>query len=150
MPSPDVFALRRSRLNDFLFAVVGPEANGMTLTVVSVFARLGNDPWQEASRLAELPRSEATESLARSIAGMPTSIWPLEAATTIAAGLIPLLPTHVRPSESAPPAPAQLGKSHHLLKIAVVLVCIACVLAFEAGLFPTFEAPEPNFSSVAG
>ena len=62
-PSPDVFALRRSGLNDFLFAIVGAEANGMTLSVVSVFARLGNDPWQEASRLALLPRLEATESL---------------------------------------------------------------------------------------
>lgn len=149
LPSPDVFALQRSGLNDFLFAVVGAEANGVTLSVVSVFARLGNDPWQEASRLAMLPRSEATESLARSIAGMPTSIWPIEAATTIAAGLISLLPTHARPSELAPPASELLGKSHHLLKIAVVLVCIACVLAFEAGFFPIFEAPEPNFSSVA-
>jgi len=96
----------------------------MTLSVISVFARLGNDPWQEASRLAMLPRSEATDSLARSIAGMPTSIWPLEAATTIAAGLIPLLPTHIRPSEMGQPASEQLGKSHHLLKIAgVYRVC---------------------------
>lgn len=149
MPSPDVFALQRSKLNDFLFAGVGAEANGMTLSVVSVFARLGNDPWQEASRLARLPRSEATESLAHSIACMPTSIWPLEAATTIAAGLIPLLPAQLRPSEPGPPASEQLGKSHHLLKIAAALVCIACLLAFEAGVFPTFGAPDPTFSSVA-
>ena len=150
MSSPDVFALRRSRLNDFLFTAVGTEANGMTLSVVSVFARLGNDPWLEASRLARLPRSEATESLARSIAGMPTSSWPLEAAIEIAEGLIPLLPTHVGSSESCPPALEHRGKLRRVLKIAVVLVCIACVLAFEAGVLPTFEALELNFSNVAG
>jgi hypothetical protein len=150
MGMTDVFALQRSRLNDFLFAAVGTEANGMILSVVSVFARLGNDPWLEAGRLAELPRSEATESLARSIAAMPTSIWQLEAATAIASGLIPLLPNHVGPSESGPPASGYPVRPHRLLKIAVVLVCIACVLAFEAGVLPTFEAPGVSFSSVAG
>ena len=64
MASSDAFALRRSGLNEFLFAAVGAEANGTTLSLVSVFARLGNDPWQEAARLAELPKPEATESLA--------------------------------------------------------------------------------------
>jgi len=88
MPSPDVFALRRSRLNDFLFAVVGREANGMTLSVVSVFARLENDPWQEASRLAKVAEAGSDgKPLHGAFAGMPTRIWPLEAATTIASGL---------------------------------------------------------------
>ena len=93
MPSSDAFALRRSGLNEFLFAAVGTEANGMTLSLVSVFARLGNDPWLEAGRLAGLPKSEATESLARIIASMPGSVWPLQAATAIATRLIALLPS---------------------------------------------------------
>jgi hypothetical protein len=36
---------------------VGVEANGMTLSVLSTLARRGMDPWQEAERLAKLPRS---------------------------------------------------------------------------------------------
>ena len=92
MPSSDAFTLPRSGLNEFLFAPVGTEANGMTLSVVSVLARSGNDPWLEAGRLARLPEREATESLARIIAGMPTSIWPLQTAMAIAARLIALLP----------------------------------------------------------
>ena len=96
MPSSDAFALRRSGLNEFLFAAVGTEANGMTLSLASVFARLGNDPWLEAGRLAGLPKPEATESLARIIANMPSSVWPLQAATAIATRLIALLPTSVR------------------------------------------------------
>jgi hypothetical protein len=57
--------IRAERLSLF----VGAEANGMTLSVVSVFARLGNDPWQEASRLALLPMLEATESLDGALQG---------------------------------------------------------------------------------
>ena len=44
----------------------------MTLSPASVFARLGNDPWLEAGRLARLPKSEATESLTQIIANMPS------------------------------------------------------------------------------
>jgi hypothetical protein len=40
MPSTDAFALRRSGLNEFLFAAVGTESNGMTLTRVEQFAAL--------------------------------------------------------------------------------------------------------------
>jgi len=90
--SPDVTAIQRSDLNDFLFADVGTEANGMTLSVASIFARQGNDPWREAERLADLSKAEATDSLARSIANMPRSLWGLPDAITIAARLIGLLP----------------------------------------------------------
>ncbi len=92
MASPDVTALQRSDLNPFLFADVGTEASGMTLSVVSVFARQGSDPWREAGRLADLPKAEATASLARTIAGMPKSLWNLPDAIVIAGRLTGLLP----------------------------------------------------------
>lgn len=88
-----VHALRGTGLNDFLFADVGIEANGMTLSVVSIFARQGSDPWREAGRLAELPKADAASSLASTIAGMPHSPWTLADAAPIAARLIELLPT---------------------------------------------------------
>jgi hypothetical protein len=91
--STDVTAVQRSDLNDFLFADVGTEANGMTLSVVSIFARQGSDPWREAARLAELSTADATDSLARTIANMPRSLWGLPDAIVIAARLIGLLPT---------------------------------------------------------
>ena len=121
----------------------------MTLHLVSVFARLGNDPWLEAGRLAKLPISEATESLARSISSMPTSIWPLQAATVIAARLIALLPTQSGESRRNPPASAYGAKAGPFLTIAVVLVCVACVVAFKAGVFTSSDAPAPDGSSVA-
>lgn len=79
-------------MNDFLFAAVGTEANGMSLSVVSVFARQGHDPWREAGQLAELPTAQAEERLAQAITRMPGSQWNLSQASEIAARLIGLLP----------------------------------------------------------
>lgn len=149
MPNTDAFALRQSGFNEFLFAAVGTEANGMTLSLVSVFARAGSDPWQEAGRLAGLPKSEATESLARSIAGMSTSIWPLQAAMAIADRLIALLPSRPGGAGQSPPVPEVSAKSVRLLSIAAVLVCVACMLAFQAGLFTRSGPPNPDGSNVA-
>jgi hypothetical protein len=149
MPSSDAFALRRSGLNEFLFAPVGTEANGMTLSLVSVFARLGDDPWREAGRLAGLPKSEAIESLARIIAGMPTSIWPLPTATAIAVRLITLLPTRSGNSGLGPPALAHSAKAGRLLRIGLVLVCVACAAAYEAGVFTNTDTSKPDGSGIA-
>jgi hypothetical protein len=150
MPSTDAFALRRSGFNEFLFAPIGTEANGMTLSLVSVFARAGNDPWLEAGRLAGLPKSEATESLARSIAGMPTSIWPLQAAMAIADRLIALLPTRPNGAGQNPSMPVANAKAARLLSIAFVLAAAACMMAFEAGLFTQSEPSGPDGSNLAG
>ena len=99
MVMSDVTALQRSDLNEFLFANVGTEPSGMMLSVVSLFARQGNDPWREAGRLADLPKAAATDSLARSIADMPLGRWNLPDAAAIAARLIGLLPA--RPAKGA-------------------------------------------------
>jgi hypothetical protein len=147
MPSSDAFALRRSGLNEFLFASVGIEANGMTLSLISVFARLGNDPWLEAGRLAKLPKSEATETLARIIAGMPTSVWPLQAATAIATRLIALLPTQSGESRLSLPAAAFSAKTRRSLIIGLIVVSVACATALGAGVFT--PAPKYDGSDVA-
>jgi hypothetical protein len=38
------FSLLHSDLNDFLFATVGDESDGMPLSVISALTRLGADP----------------------------------------------------------------------------------------------------------
>jgi hypothetical protein len=124
----------RSDLNAFLFADVGTEANGMILSVVSVFARQGNDPWREADRLAGLPKAQATESLAQAIAGMPKSLWCLPDAVTIAVRLIGLLP--VRPAREA-----GRGVSRPTARTVVLLVCIA--LGFGYAITATMRPGPP-------
>jgi hypothetical protein len=123
--SPDVTALQRSDLNQFLFADIGTEANGMTLSVMSVFARLGADPWTEAGRLAILPKADAADSLASMIAGMPRSLWPLPDASVIAVRLIGLLPA--RPATAAI---RQVARRWPGNQIALVGACVALVIAF--------------------
>jgi hypothetical protein len=53
----------------FLYSIVCEEPNGMPLTVVSVIARSGADPWKEAARIAKLPRDAAYDALAGMIPG---------------------------------------------------------------------------------
>jgi hypothetical protein len=130
--SPDVTALQRSDLNRFLFADVGTEASGMTLSVVSVLARQGSDPWREAGRLATLPRAEATDSLAHTIADMPTSLWKLPDAVVIAARLIGLLPE--RPASGLERTVSR-GLERTVSRwpastIAVVLACVAVAIGY--------------------
>lgn len=133
MATPDVTALQRSDLNEFLFADVGTEANGMTLSVASVFARQGNDPWRVAGRLAELPKADATDHLARMIAGMPRSLWGLPDAGVIAVRLTRLLPA--RPARGTHP----VGRPS--VRTAVVLACIA--LAFAYAITATMHSNTP-------
>lgn len=149
MPSHDAFALRRSGLNEFLFAAVGTETNGMTLSVVSVLARMGHDPWLEAGRLASLPKSAAIESLARSIAGMPASLWSQQAAMAIATGLVVLLPAQAVPPAPGSPLLAHSARTRGLFRIIIILVCIASAVAFGSGFFTSLEAPKPDISSIA-
>jgi hypothetical protein len=128
LASPDATALPRSNLNDFLFALVGMEARGMTLSVISLLARQGLDPWREAGRLADLPKAEATDRLARTIAGMSQSQWNLSDATVIASRLTGMLPGQLAKGMASPPK----SKATWLPspRTALVLVSTAFVVAY--------------------
>ena len=101
MPATRIFDLARSAFNPFLFAEVGIEANGQSLSVVSLLARNGRDPWDEAASLAAMPAPRAIEALARIITATQSALWPLPAATEIARRLIAFLPTRGEQSPQA-------------------------------------------------
>ena len=84
--------------DDFLFAPIGAEKNGMLLSVLSALARLDIDPWQEAAKLAGLPGETATHRLASLIAELPDEPSPHPDPVTIAARLIALLPRPTNPN----------------------------------------------------
>ena len=83
-----------SEFDDFLFAPIGADTNGMFLSVLSALALLDIDPWQEAAKLARLPIKTATERLASVIAVLPEKPPALDP-NMIAARLIALLPRQV-------------------------------------------------------
>ena len=109
MANTDAFALPHSDLNGFLFAEIGEESGGLALSVMSALARKGVDPWQEGARLARLPLAGAVDELARMIAAMPASLWPLPVATEIAARLVRLLPGREAGGSAAVPGSAGSG-----------------------------------------
>lgn len=53
-------SIQQSQFNDFLFAPIGNEKNGMLLTVLSALARLDVDPWREAASMAQMSTEAAT------------------------------------------------------------------------------------------
>jgi hypothetical protein len=90
-----------SEFNAFLFAPVGDERNGMTLTVLSALARLDVDPWQEASELARMPRAAANQRLTSLVAALPDTPSTWSQPDTIADRLIALLPRRDNASVAA-------------------------------------------------
>ena len=89
---PPAFSLLKSEFNDFLFAPIGEEKNGLVITVLSAFARLGIDPWQESARLGQLSPAMATQRLTSIISGLPNGQWTQSDVGGIAVRLIGLLP----------------------------------------------------------
>jgi hypothetical protein len=98
------FSLLHSDLNDFLFASVGEEQNGVTLSVVSALTRLGLDPWEEAARLTPLPKARAAEALATLIARLPICRRLSSDDLVISQRLVELLPDQK-------PAPLQIRRA---------------------------------------
>lgn len=80
------------RYNDFLFASICEEASGIHLSVLSALARTNVDPWEEATRLAAMPRATAVRTLASTLDLMPSGNWNPSETETIAARLVRLLP----------------------------------------------------------
>jgi hypothetical protein len=102
------YALGHSPYNPFLFAAVGEERNGATLTVQSALTRLGFDPWREAARLSGLPRDTAAGALAVSIAMLPEGDWNASDSEAIATRLVTWLPA---PGAAAAVPAVEAGRS---------------------------------------
>lgn len=130
--TPSVTALQRADVNEFLFADVGIEPSGMVLSVVSLFARQGSDPWREANRLAELPKAVAADSLAHSIADLAPGQWNLPDAGVIAARLIGLLP--VRPARGEGRLPVTVMDWLPSTRNAIILACVVLGVVVAASM----------------
>ncbi|MFH5927505.1 hypothetical protein [Roseomonas xinghualingensis] len=127
MSHTDAFALGRSELNSFLWAEVGVDSNGMTLSVLSVLARLGQDPWDQAGHLAALPKAAAVGTLAKIIVEVSGGPWRLPEANAIAARLVDLLPTH-KDLPAAPSAKISLANFQVSWPRAVLLALLSVAI----------------------
>ena len=143
-----------SEFNDFLFAPIGEDKNGMLLSVLSALARLDIDPWQEAAKLARLPVKAATERLSSLIAALPD--WPAmhRDTRTIAASLIGLLPRRSGSATPAHPDSSRQGPAPNSRTVlyVVVVIFVLMALAMLANRQPPSSvdgSPAPPSSSVS-
>jgi hypothetical protein len=130
LPSP--FTLPRSQFNEFLFASIGKEGNGMPLSVVSALARLEIDPWQEAARLSVLPEDLAVAALDGLIRRLPAPGWNETETREIAARLIELLPHSGAPARPGAPLSSSERKTGPRVAVWLLVAALAAAALYSA------------------
>src|SRR5579884_2954860 len=139
----------RPDLDNFLFAPVGEEQDGIPLSVISALTRLGLDPWDEATRLSSLERREAVDQLVSLIVRLP-GIRPA-GARDIALDLVALLPTSSSIREPAEPGRSGRRKSAPTKTFWLICFLVAAILVSMAtngelpfGSHRPSEPPSPT------
>ena len=84
---PSAFGVT-DKYNDFLFAPISEQANGMQISVLSALARMNVDPWEEAARLATMSAGEAEWTLVATLNKVPGRTWSLSESEGIAKRLV--------------------------------------------------------------
>jgi hypothetical protein len=152
-----------TEFDKFLFAPLGEDIDEMPLSVLSAFARLDVDPWEEAANLAQLPRSSATERLMLLIAALPDGSSARLDAGRASARLIALLPQR---ASSNPSREMLLGSGAATNPWAIIYLCVTlmavamaaqCIIASRqpptkvddarAGASITASPQEPTWNS---
>ena len=142
-----------SQFEDFLFAPVGYERNGMLLSVLSALARLDIDPWAEAASLAKMSTEAATERMRSLIAALPEETSARLNVDTIAPRLIALLPPRQvisRPAPTSRPALAKVapGVARAAVNYRAVVFLIVVALSLGAQLLARSLRPPAQADSV--
>jgi len=142
----------RTDLNDFLHAPIAQDANGISLTVLSVLARSGVDPWAEAAELADLSRDLATEKLISLLAGVPNGPSPGADTVTLASRLVALLHPSRRPrpaaAGAAPPTAAEEEQPRRVSRPIYYLLALIFVLVGYCAT-NSRHASTPDYSTPA-
>jgi hypothetical protein len=98
-----------SEFQQFLYAPICEDSEGITLSVLSALARQDMDPWTEAARLCQLPEETALEQIIALLDALPIRIVASLDRMKVASRLCALLP---RPTASNRPGvrPAMGGQ----------------------------------------
>lgn len=148
MTTSDAFAFKNSGLNAFLFAEVGTELNGSPLTILSVLARLGQDPWAEAAKWTKLPKAAMIERLAQSISQMPLTPQAISEARATASRLVLLLPSQAPRPSSGKAAAAPRPTVPKWVLAGICAAAVALGLAFTLMPGSTSNGPVSSISDL--
>lgn len=133
----------------FLYAPIGEERDGEPLTVLSTLARHDVDPWDEAARLARLPREAATVSLATVIAERVRSSGMQLDVGAAAARLIALLPRRVNDYPVPNTADHRTSMVQNALSIRRYLLFYVALMAFTLLSQWLSAPPQPAFRAAS-
>lgn len=137
----------------FLYADVCSDNNGTPLSVLSAMARMNIDPWIEAAQLSKASPAPATRRLAAMIAAVPGGPHTPDAAATIAARLMTLLPRQTRlvlPSYPKPkplPGVAALVQSRTVQWTLLGLIALALAMVVFGVHRP--QSPTPHSAQIS-
>ena len=133
----------RSEFDEFLYASIAEEHNGTLLSVLSALARMNLDPWDEAARLAGLPRAAARQWLTTLIAAIPDGPLPRGDPGLLVERLIALLPRRAPPAaESSPPEPPRPLATSHARTVTWVLYMAAILFMVISQWLTRHPAPH--------
>src|ERR1700733_7054105 len=145
MTRSDSVSYLRSEFDTFLLAPIGEDKNGMLLSVLSALARMDIDPWEEASKLAQLPVEVATRTLASLITALPGGPPARSDPETVATRLIALLPCQAGPAPRAGKDSVAAGAVGHSSVITYVIwylifmVLVMVGQSFRSGVPPAAQ-----------
>ena len=131
-----------SEFNDFLFALVGEDHNGMPLSVVSLLARMDLDPWVEAANLAALPAETAARKLASWLDALSDPALRPASPDTRAVRLIALLPRRAIPN-SPPPLDRTGAVAAARPQALIKTILVAIYLILSLGIQLVMARREP-------
>ena len=129
MARADILHPHGSDVEEFLYAFVGEDRDGFMVTVLSTLARLGLDPWNEASELADLSEEAAGARLGVLLAGFRDVPALTVETEPITRKLIALLPDRAMPRARSQAGSSQsktpMGLGVWIFAIAFLVVMLA-------------------------
>ena len=139
--TPDAFALKNLGLDAFLYADVGTELNGSALTILSMIARLGGNPWDQAASWARLPKAAAIDGLTRSIAQMPLAPSALAETRANAARLALLLPAPAQAMWQDGAESTEHSAASRRMAVTIMYCALVTGMALSVVFMPKPETP---------
>jgi hypothetical protein len=119
----------------------------MLLSVLSVLARVGVDPWLEAAELARLPEEAATLRLASFIAALPVAQTAHRDLRMTAARLIALLPHGTFISAPSRRTEASKKAANGSRSLIYMLFLSVAIVAFAIGARSIVPSHQPSAHS---
>ena len=140
-----------SEFDDFLFTPLGEDRNGLPLSVVSLFARMNMDPWQEAGNLAALSADAAAKRLAVSLDTLTDpALRPANPGETVLR-LLALLPRHTATAVETPlPAVSAVTAPDPGTRIRTILFIATAVLLVGSQILGAHRYTPPPPGAVPG